>query len=84
MRQMCSERAGFGEHREDVFESLLERGDKFVGLKPLREFPSHLARDEHDAAGRCLDAIGITDRAGAPIGGQQNAHGEPRCGRPAG
>ena len=61
--------AGFCEHGEDVFKSLLELGDEFVALKPLCRVPSHLARDEYDAAGRRLNAIGITDRR-CPSGGK--------------
>src|SRR5208282_5100246 len=65
--------AGLGEHGENVFESLLELGDKFVALEPLRRVPAHLACDEYDAPGRRLDPVGISDRR-RPPGGKQNAH----------
>src|SRR6185503_5144063 len=64
--------AGFGEHRDDVLQRLLELGGQLFGFEALLCIPSDLSGDEHQRSG-CRDAVRVPERR-LPALRQQNLH----------
>ena len=69
--------AGLRQNGDDVLERLLELRNEFVALEFLVGISANLAGDEHDAAGRHADAVGIADRR-RPAGWKENPHRHQR------
>ncbi len=63
--------AGLRQNGEYVFERLLELRNEFFALEILIGVPADLAGNEHDAARRHTDAVGIADRR-QPAGWMEN------------